>query len=162
MEYELKEEDLIMEELIYVKETPNRGFGVFALRDIKKDEIIAEFKGPLVKIEHMKGIPQEVWDHLFNVSVNEYLIVREPAARTNHSCDPNAGIIRDVLLVAMRDIKQDEEITFDYSIITVDDWKLQCACGSPFCRKIIGNYRDLPAEIKKKYEKFTPEWIKSA
>ncbi len=32
-----------MEELIYIKEAPNRGSGVFAARDISKDEIIAEF-----------------------------------------------------------------------------------------------------------------------
>lgn len=150
-----------MEELIYIKEAPNRGSGVFAARDISKDEIIAEFKGPLVKIEDMEGIPKEVWDHLFNIGVDEYVIAKEPAARTNHSCDPNAGIIRDVLLVAMRDIKKDEEITFDYSIITADNWKLECKCGSPRCRKVIGNYTDLPDELKRKYDKYTPDWIKA-
>ena len=151
-----------MEELIYVKETPDRGFGVFAVRDIRKDEIIAEFKGPSVKIEKLEGIPREVQDHLFNVGLDEYLIAREPAVRTNHSCDPNAGIIRNVLLVAMRNIKKDEEITFDYSIIIADDWTLKCSCGSLSCRKIIGRYSDLPDELKKKYEKYTPAWIQNA
>jgi len=103
-----------MKELIYVKETPDRGAGIFAARNIAKDEIITEFEGPKVIIEQAEGIPKEVMDHLLNVSVNEYIIVRNPAARTNHSCDPNAGIKRDVFLVAMRDIKKDEEITFDY------------------------------------------------
>jgi hypothetical protein len=103
-----------MKELIYVRETSNRGSGIFAARNILKDEIITEFKGPRVKIEHVDGIPKEVWDHLLNVGVDEYIIVRDPAARTNHSCDPNAGIKGDVSLVAMRDIKKDEEITFDY------------------------------------------------
>jgi len=67
-----------------------------------------------------------------------------------------------VFLVAMRDIKKDEEITFDYSMITADGWPLECSCGSPSCRKLIGNYRDLPDELKKKYDKYTPDWIKSA
>ena len=150
-----------MEELIYIKEALNRGSGLFATRDISKDEIIAEFNGPLVKIEKMEGIPKEVWDHLFNVSVDEYIIARDPAARTNHSCDPNAGIVRNVFLVAMRNIAKNEEVTFDYSIITVDNWKLECKCGSPSCRKIIGNYRDLPNELKRKYDKYTPDWIKT-
>jgi len=39
-------EVLVMEEWIYVKETPEKGLGVFAARDILKDEIITEFKGP--------------------------------------------------------------------------------------------------------------------
>lgn len=150
----------VMEDLIYVKETPQKGLGIFATRDILKDEIITEFKGPFVRIERLEGIPREVQDHLFNVGVGEYIIAREPGARTNHSCDPNAGIARDVFLVAMRDIKKDEEVTFDYSMITADDWTLGCSCGSPSCRKTIGNYRDLADEIKKRYEKYTPDWIK--
>ncbi len=149
-----------MEEVIYVRKTPNRGFGIFAARDILQDEIIIEFTGPFVKIDHLEGIPREVQDHLFNVGIGEYLIAREPAVYTNHSCDPNAGIIRDVFLVAMRDIPKDEEITFDYSMITADGWTMECSCGSPHCRKIIGNYRDLPEEFKRKYDKYTPDWIK--
>jgi SET domain-containing protein len=150
----------IMEDLIYVKEMPEKGLGVFAKRDIRKDEIITEFKGPLVKIERLEGIPREVQDHLFNVGVDEYIIAREPGVRTNHSCNPNAGITRDVCLVAMRHIHRDEEVTFDYSMITADDWTLECLCGSPSCRKLIGNYRDLPNDIKRRYEKYTPDWIK--
>jgi SET domain-containing protein len=149
-----------MEDLIFIKETPGRGRGVFAARDIEKDEIITEYKGPYVKIEDMEGIPKEVWDHLFNIGIDEYVITRDPGARTNHSCDPNAGIVRGVFLAAMRNIKKDEEVTFDYSTIIADDWKLECKCGSPHCRKTIGNYVDLPAELKRKYEKYTPDWIK--
>jgi len=110
----------------------------------------------------MEGIPREVWDHLFNVDICDSIIAREPAVRTNHSCDPNAGIVRDVFLVAMRDIKKDEEVTFDYPVVTVDDWQMECRCGSPHCRKIIGNYAGLPDEIRKKYENYTPDWIKGA
>lgn len=150
-----------MKESIYIKKASNRGSGIFAAKDISKDEIITEFNGPFVKIEKMEGIPKEVWDHLFNVGINEYIIARDPAARTNHSCDPNAGIIRNVFLVAMRKIAKNEEITFDYSIITADNWKLECKCGSPSCRKIIGNYMDLPDKLKRKYDKYTPDWIKA-
>ena len=150
-----------MKESVYVKESLDKGRGVYAARDIRKNEVILEFNGPYVKIESLAGIPREVQDHLFNIGLNEYLIVREPGAYTNHSCDPNAGIVRDVLLVAMRDIERDEEITFDYSMITSDDWTMECLCGSPSCRKIIGNYKDLPDELKTKYDKYTPDWIKT-
>ena len=152
---------MILKEAVYVKEKADMGFGIFAARDISKDEIIIEFKGPRVKIPDMTGIPREVWDHLFNVGVDEYVIAREPAVRTNHSCDPNAGIGRDVFLVAMRDIKDGEEITFDYSVITADNWTLACRCGSPRCRKVIGNYIDLSDELKRKYDKYTPDWVKA-
>lgn len=150
-----------MDKLIYVKETPLRGMGIFALRDIRKGEIISAFTGPRIKIERLEEFPPEVVDHLFNVGVDEYLVAREPEVRTNHSCDPNAGIVDDVCLIAMRDIRMDEEITFDYSVIIDDDWVLECRCGSPLCRKIIGKYRDLPPEIKEKYKNYSPEWIKN-
>jgi hypothetical protein len=150
-----------MRELVCVKEKPNMGLGIFALRDIQKDELIAEFKGPRIRIEDMEGIPREVWDHLFNVGICDYIIAREPAVRTNHSCDPNAGIVKDVFLAAMRDIKKGEEVMFDYSMITADNWELECRCGSPQCRKVIGNYKDLPAGLRRKYGKYTPDWIKA-
>ncbi len=150
-----------MEKLICVKETPLKGKGIFAVRDIRKGEIISTFTGPRIKIERLDEFPPEVVDHLFNVGTDEYLLTREPEVRTNHSCDPYAGIARDVCLIAMRDIQRDEEITFDYSVIINDDWVMECQCGSPLCRKTIGKYRDLPLEIKLKYKDYTPEWIKN-
>jgi hypothetical protein len=61
----------------------------------------------------------------------------------------------------MRDIKRDEEITFDYSTTIVDDWHIECHCGAASCRGFIGRYRNLPDELKAKDANFTPEWIKS-
>jgi hypothetical protein len=49
-----------MKESVYVKEGPHNGRGVYAARDIRKDEVILEFNGPSVKIESLDGIPREV------------------------------------------------------------------------------------------------------
>lgn len=150
-----------MEKLIYLQHSPGKGWGVFASRDIRKDEIIVEFTGPEVDIESLDGIPREVQDHLFNIGLHRYIIAREPEVRTNHSCEPNAGIRGTASLVAMRDISRDEEVTFDYSTITSDGWKMECLCGTPSCRGIIGDYKDLPQEIKERYRNYTPDWIKA-
>jgi SET domain-containing protein len=148
-----------MKDLVTVHRTSSKGLGIFAIRDIKKDEIITEFTGPVVTIPEFDGIPDEVVDHLFNIGVDKYIIAREPGVRTNHSCEPNAGIVGDVSLVAMRDIKAGEEVTFDYSTIIADAWELECQCGSDLCRKRIGKYVDLPAEFKQRYMGYTPDWI---
>jgi uncharacterized protein len=150
-----------MSKSVYSKETPGRGLGLFAAKNFQCGEIITRFEGPQVHIESMDGIPQEVWDHLLNVGVTDYLIPREPEVRTNHSCDPNAGLADDVSLAAMRDIEIGEEITFDYSTTVVDDWHMQCSCGAACCRGFIGRYRDLPEATKAKYAKYTPGWIKA-
>lgn len=60
----------------------------------------------------------------------------------------------------MRDIRKDEEVTFDYSVIINDEWTLECRCGSENCRKIIGKFRDLPEPIKEKYKDYSPRWIR--
>lgn len=149
-----------MKNLVSVHGTGNTGLGIFANRDIKKDETITEFTGPVVTIPEFNGIPGEVVEHLFNIGPHKYIIAREPAVRTNHSCEPNAGIIKDVFLVAIRDIKAGEEVTFDYSTIIADDWVMECRCGTSSCRRIIGKYTDLPEGIREKYERYTPGWIK--
>ena len=68
----------------------------------------------------------------------------------NHSCDANLAlhIVRvetfsppKVALVAVRDIKAGEELTFDYgtenSTSRVDDARKECLCGSEKCRKFM-------------------------
>ena len=87
---------------VYAKETPDRGWGLFAARDFAAGEFITKFEGPRVHIESMEGIPQEVWDHLLNVGPVDYVMPREPEVRTNHSCDPNAGLIDEVSLAPDR------------------------------------------------------------
>jgi SET domain-containing protein len=149
-----------MEDLIQIKNTKEKGRGIFAIRDISKDEYITEFKGPVVEIENLEVFPPEVVDHLFNIGTHTYIMAMEPAVRTNHSCEPNAGIKEDVFLVAMRDIKKDEEVTFDYSTIIADEWTLDCLCGTKSCRSKIGKFKYLSDEIKQKYYDYTPEWIK--
>lgn len=148
-------------ETIYTKQTPGKGLGIFAKHKILKDETISEFRGPRIKIPNLNDYPPEVVDHLFNVGTDEYLLAQEPEVRTNHSCDPNAGIRKERLLVAMRDIEKDEEITFDYSMIMADEWEMDCLCGSPLCRKRIGKYQNLPDALKEKYKNYTPDWIKT-
>jgi len=149
-----------MDSLIYTKETKGRGVGVFATRNVKKGESISIFEGPPVVINSFKGIPKEVQDLLYPIGINQYLIAKEPTVRINHSCDPNAGLKDEVTLIAMRNIKKDEEVTFDYSTVTADEWELHCSCGAKSCRKVIRKYSDLDDEIKEKYSDYTPDWIK--
>ena len=56
------------------------------------------------------------------IGVNRYLDLDEPGRLVNHSCDPNAAIREELLLVAIRDIQIGEEIRFDYSTTISDGW----------------------------------------
>lgn len=59
----------------------------------------------------------------------------------NHHCEPNAGL-RERLLVALRDITEGEDVTFDYNST---EWELAepfaCTCGSPRCVGVVRGAR---------------------
>lgn len=85
-----------------------------------------------------------------------------PGFYINHSCNPSAGIRGSIEIVAMRDIKKGEEITFDYSTSESEDgWTLVCQCGEENCRRLIESYELLPAELKLKYGDFTSEYLRT-
>jgi SET domain-containing protein len=53
----------------------------------------------------------------------------------NHSCNPNSKIdIKNASLIAIRDIKPDEEITVDYNKTETGGVKVKCNCKSEKCR----------------------------
>ncbi len=60
----------------------------------------------------------------------------------------------------MRDILQDEEITFDYAMrnYTVNFFP-NCRCGSKECRGKITGWKNLPTEIREKYKGFVAPYL---
>jgi hypothetical protein len=141
------------------------GKGIFAVSDIKKGEMVCEFKGDKVTIVELKekyASGEERVDDPFQIDNDVYLDLYEPFVYFNHSCNPNAGIRGNGTMFALRDIKKDEEITFDYSSTewTDDDawginwtekWKMPCKCGSAGCRKEVRVFSLLPEKVKEKY-----------
>ena len=78
----------------------------------------------------------------------------------NHSCSPTTGwggIVIDegrvgIQFVALRIIRPDEEITFDYATTEWDTVaKDSCRCGSSEGRGTLHGYRDLSQELRERY-----------
>ena len=124
-----------------------QGCGIFAKADIKKDERLAIFGGKIMLIDDMYQIPANMQSYTMQIEERFVLgpasTIPEDTDFFNHSCDPNSGFKGQVFLVAMRDIKAGEEITFDYCMTVSESvgsdmiFKMNCACGSPGCRKTI-------------------------
>ena len=142
----------MIEELILAES--RNGKSVFANREFKKGEKIMDFKGPQCTYEQLPYPYME--DKHVQIGKNRYM---GPSGGlddfVNHSCDPNSGLIieKEVTLIAIKDIKKGEEITWDYSTtMAEEDWGMDCNCGSKKCRKRIMDFYYLPEETKRKYE----------
>jgi SET domain-containing protein len=153
-----------MDEKIIIKKSKH-GKGVFAARDIKKGEKIQEFTGNIIDYDDFPKDYDPENDHYVQVDKRKYM---GPSGNAddifNHSCDPNAGlrINKEVFLVAIKDIKKGDEITWDYSTTRdEDEWEMNCSCGSIICRKKVRDFKYLPREIQLRYKKLgiIPKWI---
>lgn len=127
------------------------GKGTFAKEPIKEGEQILVFTGPIITYDEAVAKGDHMDDPVM-IGINKYVDVNGPELFVNHSCEPNAGLIKDTTLVAIRNIRQGEEITFDYSTAMEENhWTMKCRCESNRCRKVIGNFSDLPNALKQKY-----------
>ncbi|VVB78337.1 SET domain protein [uncultured archaeon] len=151
------------------------GKGLFAQKEIKKGETICFMEGDLIDIDEMIGRIDngfEKGSDPLGVDHEMYIDLDEPYRSANHSCDPNSFLRGRNELIALKDIKPGEEITFDYST-TMDDnrkkiedsggilWTMKCKCGSKNCRKIVDQFRTLPLERQRYYikNKSAPDFI---
>lgn len=139
------------------RNSPIHGNGVFAKVPLRKGEPIVEYKGKL--ITHAEADRKYHGDlqsgHTFLFTLNEKWIVdgnREAniARWINHSCDPNAiAFVHEhksgrkkkekVIIEALRDIAEGEEITYDYGFEFDVPYTKEllavwaCRCGKPSC-----------------------------
>ncbi len=132
------------------------GQGVFATAPIAAGEEVIEYKG---KLRTHADVDDEYGGkdtgHTFLFILNDTYVIDaniggNVARWLNHGCAPNcqAFVIEDesgdprkdsVVIEALRDIEEGEELTYDYDIrieepITADERRLwACHCGAPGC-----------------------------
>src|SRR5260221_7885498 len=90
------------------------GRGLFAAEPIAAGTEILRFTGPVLSLNEVRAKGPAAANAL-QIGVDRYLYLDEPGRFVNHSCSPNAAVMRDTTLVAIYDIAGDEEICFDYS-----------------------------------------------
>lgn len=111
------------------------GFGLFAEEEIKKGEKIIEYIGKILLGAEAENVKTNMY--LFEVSKNKTIdgSVRWNKARyMNHSCEGNSeSEIRKgrVFIIATQDIKEGEEIVYDYGEIFFKEYiGKNCRCAS--------------------------------
>jgi hypothetical protein len=130
------------------------GRGLFARERVRAGEMLLVWGGDVVTGEMLKWMSEE--KHRLAVQIEEdlYLVTPNegPADWVNHSCDPNAGLVGQIVLVALRDIRPGEEVCFDYATSDGSPYdEFECGCGSPHCRgRVTGDDWQL-AELQSRY-----------
>jgi len=127
------------------------GKGVFAKKAIAQGEEFLVLEGEVISFEEVRkrgeaeGNPIQIGD-------DHYLDVVSPGVYLNHSCNPNTGIVRDHVLMALRDITAGEEVRIDYSTTMQENsWTMECRCGDQDCRGKITDFRLLPKAVRERY-----------
>lgn len=135
---------------VRVAKSPH-GLGLFAVGRIAAGAKIMVFTGQLL---HLDEVLASGRDECYPLQLGRwtYLDLDVRSRVVNHSCAPNAGLRSDRILVALRDIAAGEEICYDYSTTMSERrWTMECACGTPACRGVIGDFHDLPIALQEHY-----------
>ena len=146
---------------IAVKENGKLGKGIIAVEDIRRNEILFDWAGGKVyEAESALKLPtKEISDHAIQFEKHKWIDTNGIGRYFNHSCEPNCGIKGRFQIIAMRDIKKGEWVTWDYEMTENSDWRMECKCGSKHCRKIIGAYDNMPLGVRKKYKGYISKWL---
>ncbi len=146
------------------------GKGIVALKAFSPGVTICRIKGKVVtgeQVWHYWDTDSRRGENCFRYDADHYLDPEgEIGAYANHSCNPNAGIVKTghrLLLRAIRPIVAGAEVTHDYStLLGADDvWKMKCDCGETGCRKVVRSFSKLPAATLRRYRRLgiIPDFI---
>ncbi|HLI46297.1 MAG TPA: SET domain-containing protein [Geobacterales bacterium] len=127
------------------------GKGVFANKDIKKDEIILVFHGDLIKAD-LTNIHSP---YALQLDFSLYLLPSGEGKFINHSCEPNCKLLlsnKQLFLIALRDIRKDEELCYNYNTSEYDMGvdAFVCSCNSKNCIKFIKGFKYLSKDQKQR------------
>lgn len=132
-----------------------KGWGAFAVEAIASGETVAAFGGWVMTTEALQSLSHERQSRSIQVDADLYLVsgeTPEPGDMLNHSCEPNCGLLGQLVLVAMRDIAPGEELSFDYAMCDASDYdEFRCLCEKPSCREIVTGSDWRSPELQAKY-----------
>lgn len=126
-----------------IKNTKDKGRGVFAKKEIKVKTIIGEYTGEKIEIE--KYNLEKDKDGLYLMFLDDKYAIYpdinfEDIHLLNHSCEPNCWIVNHmgkVFFFSLRDIKVGEELTISYLLPpkdkTCNPCNHDCKCESKKC-----------------------------
>ena len=128
-----------MSATVRIANSPREGQGLFANESILEGTRILEYLGHKITKQESAARLAERNNYIFHFDYAhdiDGLIPENTARFINHSCDPNCHIEKSggqIWVVALRDIRPDEELSFNYGYDATDYEKFPCNCGARVC-----------------------------
>ncbi len=155
---------------IEVRKSKIHNNGAFAARDIPRGTRVIEYVGEKITKSESEKRADQTFENSKKSIENGAVYIFElnkkfdidgnvpwnPAKNINHSCTPNCETEneegRHIWIIALRDIKKGEEVTYNYGY-DIDNYEDHpCRCGSENCVGYIVNEKDW-AKLKKLLKK---------
>jgi uncharacterized protein len=148
-----------------IRHSDTEGRGLFAKEPIRKGEIVSVRGGHILTRQMEKKIkkPDEYWGYPI---ADEFVLaplntqeVEDVMMFLNHSCDPNVGILGQIIFVAIRNIDSGEELTIDYVMFGANKEPMRCSCCSSNCRGLITASDWKIKKLQEKYRGYFSSYI---
>jgi uncharacterized protein len=150
---------------VHTAESPIHGTGVFSSASFSPGEIILKIDDSRIvtdadPLDPAKGEFEHHCDYLAGGMV---VLMQYPERFINHRCDPNTyvrTIAGDRYVIALREIRPGDEITYDYCLNSDGDTAWDCSCGSPECRRHhLSGFFHLPVDVQARYLALLEDWF---
>lgn len=140
-----------------VRRSACEGQGLFAISDIAEGTLILEYQGEKISKTESARRKAARNNYIFHLDYQFDLdgaALENTARYLNHSCAPNCVVQkRDgrLFIHAARDIRAQEELTFDYGYDLSEYERFPCNCGARVCcGYILG--REFWGELPQKWD----------
>jgi len=133
--------------------------GCYTTSKIRKGTFVVEYTGPRISKKQADKIYEgRPTTYLFGLRDGREVIDGHGTAMfINHSCNPNCEtdeIDDRVWIIAIRDIKAGEELTYDYMLYDgAEDDPAPCYCGSKNCRGTMYSPEEIRRQKRQKRRK---------
>lgn len=150
---------------VYPVKTSQKGWGLAAGEAIPKGSFVMQYVGEVFYVDSELGKKrQEMYKHSTctymmrtdNGEVIDPTYYGNVARFINHSCDPNCvtrkwTVFKETMvgIFARKDIRENEELTFDYQFDSFKTPFTKCYCGAPKCKGFLGlgMYEDSESDV---------------
>jgi hypothetical protein len=128
------------------------GWGLRTVQAVSKGQLVIEYVGEIIDDDEMQKrlltqtelTPQDKDFYIMELDTGLYVDGKKKGNLSrfiNHSCDPNCELQRwnvkgrlRIAIVAIKDIGEDESLSYDYQFDTQEENVFKCYCGSSKCR----------------------------